>query len=397
MTLQGTGQPIALPYVLVLNIALRERDGRFWADPLWHKDLLLHLVAIARLTLACPVEPGAIPADWLPIDDPRITVVALPPMRRSSILAVPTIAQRLRTVIGPNAVVHTGVAGWPFPLGWVAVRVARERGAFLLINVESSFWRITPGAKAGLAARIRAALFERINRACLAACDLTFFTTEDYRAGLLPRPHGPSHVMPATWVDPDQLISHETLAALEAKRAGHLLFAGRLTQSKGVAVLLQAIERTRARIDLIGTGDLIDDVRQVAARFPDRVRLLDPVPYGAEFSALLDRYSAIVVPTLSDEQPRILLDAFSRGLAAIASDTSGNRQLVTEGVHGWLVAPADPAALAAALDRAAQDPAAIAALGRKARATMDGLTHEAMHRKRGQHITAALVAQNRLA
>lgn len=381
---------IETPYLLLLNISLIRKDGRFWADPLWHKDLLLHLVAVERLTLACPIDGGAVPPDWLPIDEPRITILPLPPLGRRTLFDLPLIAARLWRAIGGARIVHTGIAGWPFPLGWVAVPIARMRGRLLMIGVESSFWRVPAGVKASPIKRFQAAIYERINRLCLDAADITFFTTEEYRRSLLRRPRGASHVAPATWVDPEHLIDASALDAAWAAKDGRLLFAGRLTEAKGVAVLIRAIERSAAQVDIIGEGDLLGEIAALAGRHPGRVRLLESVRYGAEFFALLDRYSAIIVPTLSEEQPRVLFDAFSRGVPAIVSDTSGNRQLVHDGIEGRLVRTGDADALAAALDGVAADCAGFAQMGRSARATMDDRTHEAMHRDRGRIIAQAL-------
>jgi glycosyltransferase involved in cell wall biosynthesis len=384
-------RPIEAPYLLVLNITLVADGGRYWAGPLWYKDLLLHLVAIERLTLACPVEHRAPEPGWLPIEDPGITILPLPPMGDwRTVLDIPLIASRLWRATGKARIVHTGIAGWPYPLGWIAAPIARLRRRFLMIGVESSFWRVPAGMAASPAQRAKAAIFEWLNRQCLDAADLTFFTTEEYRASMLRNPRGPSHVTPATWVDPEHLIGADALERSWAAKDGRLLFAARLTEAKGVKVLIEAVERSAARVDIIGEGDLLEDVRALAARLPDRVRLLEPVAYGPDFSALLDGYAAIIVPTLSEEQPRILFDAYARGVPAIASDTSGNRQLVHDRVEGRLVPAGDAAALAAALDDVAADIVAYADMGRLARATMDLRTHEAMHRARIDMIAQSL-------
>lgn len=380
---EASSRLIDEPYLLILNIPLVQAEGRFWAGPLWYKDLMLHLVAIERLTLACPVQPGVPEADWLPIDDERITVLALPPIVSwRAVLETPRIASRLWHAIGKARIVHAAIAGWPFPLGWIAAPLARIRGRFLMIGVESSFWRVPAGTPSSFRQRVKAAVYEWLNRLCLDAADLTFFTTEEYRASMLRRPRGVSHVTPATWVDPDQLISPDMLEQSLARKDHRLLFAGRLTVAKGVKILIEAVERSAAHVDLIGEGELADDVRELARRYPDRVRFLAPVAYGPEFSALLDRYAALIVPTLSEEQTRVVFDAYSRGVPVIASNTSGNRQLVHDHVEGRLVPPGDVSALATMLGQVAAEPQIYAEMGMRARATMDSRTHEAMHRAR---------------
>lgn len=381
---------ITEPYLLVLNIALNWHDGSYWADPLWRKDLEAHLAQIAHLAIACPVVAAPPPASWERIARPEITVHPLPPMGRQSYLTFPLIAAKLWRAISSAKIVHTGVAGWPYPLGWIAIPIARFRRRFTILVVESAFWRIPPGFTASPLAWMRAGLNEVVNRALTRACDVSFYTTKSYRDTLHLGPAESAHVLPATWVDEDQLITAEALAELAPSRGTALLFAGRLTEAKGVAILLEAIRRSRVPVDIIGDGDLRDMVVQAQADMPSLVRLLEPVDYGTAFSALLDRYAAIVVPTISDEQPRIVFDAFARGVPVLASATSGNRQIVDEARTGGLYAPNDVDALVTALAAATADPQRLHAMGQAALRSMQDRTHSAMHAARVATIATAL-------
>lgn len=116
-----------------------------------------------------------------------------------------------------------------------------------------------------------------------------------------------------------------------------VLFAGRLTHDKGVEVLLEAIRLLRSRgrrvgVDIIGDGPPRDVCKGTATLAgTSAVKVLDPVPYGDPFFALLQRYHAVVVPSLGQEQPRILFDAFSQAVPVIASGTDGIRPHVIAG------------------------------------------------------------------
>lgn len=381
---------ITEPYLLVLNIALHRHNGGYWADPLWRKDLEAHLVEIANLAIACPVIDAEPPASWERIARAEIVVHPLPAMGRLSYLTLPLIAAKLWRAITTVEIVHTGVAGWPYPLGWLAIPIAHFRRRFTVLVVESAFWRIPPGVAASPLARMRARVNETVNRALTRYCDISFFTTQSYRDTLHAGPAETAHVLPAVWVDDDQLISADRLATLAPAKETAMLFAGRLTESKGVRILLDAIARSRVPVDIVGEGDLRDVVAQAQVAMPTLVRLLDPVDYGAAFSALLDRYAALVVPTISDEQPRNVFDAFARGLPVLASATSGNRQIVEQGCTGLLYEPNDAETLADTLTTAAADPARLHAMGATALQRMAVRTHAAMHAVRAKTIAAAL-------
>ncbi|NIJ08613.1 glycosyltransferase involved in cell wall biosynthesis [Sphingomonas vulcanisoli] len=376
--------PITEPYLLVVNIPLYHHGGRHWADPLWAKDLALHLTYIRRLLLFCPIEDKPAPGDWIAVDDPALEIVAAPPLSLLMALKLPLIVARMDAAVRRVGVVHASPAGWPFPLGWIAAVLARARHRFLLINIESSFWRAPAGA--GPLRRWQARLFERAARASVNAADLALFTTDQYRRTLATHPRGGAHLTPASWVDSAQVLTADAAAASWARKPGRLLFAGRLTPEKGVLCLLDALEHTSAQIDIIGEGDLIDRCRAAAAAHPERIRLLPPVAYGDGFFQLIDGYDAVIVPTLSDEQPRILFDAFARAVPAIASDTPANTEIVGASERGILVARNDARALAAAMDAARENREQLKALGLAALAYGRSATHEELHRTRAGHI-----------
>ncbi|WP_242140587.1 glycosyltransferase [Sphingomonas sp. TREG-RG-20F-R18-01] len=376
---------IKQPYLLVLNIELVKWGGRYWAEPLWHKDLMLHLANIDALTLLCPVREGPPPQDWLACSDSRLSIVGVRPLGYSSVLRIPQLVAAIWNAVGRHEIIHTGVAGWPFPIGWVAVPIAWLRRRFLVIVVESSFWRAASG-KSSPWARAKAGLFETINRFCIRLASASFFTTEAYATDLGRSAHGFKTVSPASWIDDSSILSHAAITARGVRAEQRLLYAGRLTAEKGVNVLLQAIERSDAAVDIMGDGDLRDACRAVAERHPQRVQVLAPVPYGPAFYETLDRYAAVIVPTLSDEQPRIIVDAFARGVPVIASATSGNVGFVTHQRYGWIVQPDDCDQLAETMTQAIADPSAGLTYGLNARERIAPHTHSAMHARRAADI-----------
>jgi glycosyltransferase involved in cell wall biosynthesis len=161
-----------------------------------------------------------------------------------------------------------------------------------------------------------------------------------------------------------------------------------------VAVALEALALARAgaqpvALDVIGDGPLRPAVAEAAARLgPTRLRLLDPVPYGAPFLSLLRGYHAVLVPSVSDEQPRILFDAAAQAVPVLASDTEGHRGLIEDGINGWRFTPGDPGALLAALQRAGEAPQVLRELGMKARVWAESRTHDAMHLARARRLAA---------
>jgi glycosyltransferase involved in cell wall biosynthesis len=234
--------PITRRYLLCLNVkCYRDADGRHYFDPLWHKDLSGHVYYLKSLTLASPCEPGEPPRDaiaWNP-PVPDIQFVDLPATDTNvqALLHLPWTLARLWRAIGRAEIAHFGVAGWPIPYGWLACPMAVLRGTPYLIVVESAPWRVNPGVTATLKSRIRARLSEALSRWCINRARLVILTQEDYRKTLLTRESHAGHIIHASWVDEENIISAGDAAESwqsKSARPLKLLFAGRLMRSKGV-------------------------------------------------------------------------------------------------------------------------------------------------------------------
>lgn len=140
---------------------------------------------------------------------------------------------------------------------------------------------------------------------------------------------------------------------------GALLFVGRLRLRKGVEVLLEALHAMPDPPRLLVAGDGEHrpalETRVVEMGLADRVRFLGRCE-AARVRALLGRARALVVPSIYEGMPLVVLEAMEAGLPVVASRVSGIPEVVVDGETGWLVPPEDPAALAAALAELTADP-----------------------------------------
>jgi glycosyltransferase involved in cell wall biosynthesis len=389
--------PYTERYLLVIGLPYYvDRAGRVWLERLWHRDLMLHLEYLPRLILAAPRMRKGDERDLVPLADAdtrRLALVPLPPMRskREALRALPTALKVLWRAIGEADTVHSGIAGWPLPLGWFVNPIALARKRKLVLVIESAFWRLTPSTPRTLAKLLRYRLTETLGRWSTNRAHLVIATHRGYLRSLATRPRGITAVTPASWVAEEDLLGAEAAALLwQRKQAGPARFAffGRLIPDKGVRVLLQAVRELAAsdappQVDFVGQGELAAECRRAAAALPF-VRVLDPVPYGEPFYRLAREYHAIIVPSLSDEQPRIIYDAYSQAVPVICSDTEGNRDEVSDGATGYLFPTGSADALARRLLEAAAQPGELARLGMNALERAGATTHAQMHRRRAE-------------
>ena len=136
-----------------------------------------------------------------------------------------------------------------------------------------------------------------------------------------------------------------------------IVCVGRLIERKGQHHLLHAFARVletrldhQLRLQLVGTGDAEDQLRQLARELG--------IEHNVEFLGFIDREGMpaiyqqahiFVLPSQSEGMSIALLEAMASGLPVIVTDTGGTDELVTEGVNGMVVPWADRAALTKAL------------------------------------------------
>jgi glycosyltransferase involved in cell wall biosynthesis len=143
---------------------------------------------------------------------------------------------------------------------------------------------------------------------------------------------------------------------------GYLLFVGRLRIRKGVEVLLEALRgllaaQPGARLLVAGDGEHRAALERRAAELDlgSAVRFLGRCDAG-RVRGLLRGARALVVPSIYEGMPLVVLEAMQAGVPVIASRVSGIPEVVADGRTGWLVPPEDPERLAAALGAALADP-----------------------------------------
>ena len=177
----------------------------------------------------------------------------------------------------------------------------------------------------------------------------------------------------------DTAAFHPVPRATDVGRPMAILAIGTLHEVKGQTHLIEACRRLAADgVDFvcrfIGDGpDRPALERQIAeAGLTDRVELLGQRPRD-EVIGLLGTSDVLVAPSVPTKGgkregiPVVLMEAMSAGLPVVASSLSGIPELVADGVTGLLVPPGDPAAIAAALRRLADDPDLRTRLGVAAR------------------------------
>jgi glycosyltransferase involved in cell wall biosynthesis len=185
---------------------------------------------------------------------------------------------------------------------------------------------------------------------------------------------------------------------------GHVVAVGRLVAKKGFAHLIEAAalmtgEPLRA-VTIAGDGPLRAELADLVARrgLADVVTLAGPRTPEA-VRALLERADVLAAPCVvasdgdRDSMPVVVKEALAMEVPVVASDAVGLPEVVHP-AWGELVAPGDPLALAAALERMLGRPAGErAAMGRAGRAWV--LEHADVHRETARLVELIAAAGGR--
>lgn len=162
-----------------------------------------------------------------------------------------------------------------------------------------------------------------------------------------------------------------------------VLFVGLLVQVKGLDHLLDALlQLTDLPFGCVLVGD-----GPLRERLGDRARtegLEDRVQFAGRRSALeipswMAAADILVLPSLSEGRPNVVLEAHACALPVVATNVGGTPELLEDGVNGLLVAAGDSDALAGALRRLVTDRDLRLRLGEAARERIEtgGFTWDA--------------------
>jgi glycosyltransferase involved in cell wall biosynthesis len=168
-------------------------------------------------------------------------------------------------------------------------------------------------------------------------------------------------------------------AADEAGGGPVLGVVGRLSAEKGHRFLIAAMPEILAaapdvRLLVVGSGHLEAKLRaQVEALgLGEHVRFLG---YVRDVQTVFARMDVLIVPSLADPNPLVVLEGMMMELPVVGSRTGGISEMILHGETGLLVPPGDSAALAGACRHLLSQPEVGRQMGRRGRERVLGEYH----------------------
>jgi glycosyltransferase involved in cell wall biosynthesis len=141
----------------------------------------------------------------------------------------------------------------------------------------------------------------------------------------------------------------------------------RLDPAKGIDVLIRAMPFVEnATLVIVGDGVERSFLEGLAEELGVSGRIIW-AGYRPDVYNLLQAFDVFVQPSRFEGLPTTVLEAMAAGLPVVATAVGGTPEVVEDGVTGLLVPPAEPTALAQAINHLLGDPALRLTLGRAGR------------------------------
>lgn len=256
----------------------------------------------------------------------------------------------------------------PGEMGFFAALVCRMRGRKYFVRVLGDWGKVFYlDYRGNLSGRVKSFIGDWMARTVIQHADLALFQGRELYEKYAPQ------TKDITKRD----MVHSTLSSeMFYQRASvsfhsplRLITVSRLVPLKGLDILLKAMQLlAEQKLEVewwcVGDGPARQSIEQVAAELgqTERVKFLGNIPNGLELYQLYQTADIFVLPSLTEGISQSLLEALAHSLPAIASNVGGIPGVLTNNVHGLLVPPGDPVALAAAIRKLAEQPTLVAQL-----------------------------------
>ncbi len=129
---------------------------------------------------------------------------------------------------------------------------------------------------------------------------------------------------------PDDASDHE-----------HVVTVGRLVRQKNHRLFLEAAAKLAARrpavhFTIVGDGAMRDELRRLA----EELGIAERVQFAGErtdVEVILRQASVFWLTSLWEGMPNVVLEAMASGVPAVVTDVGGTRELVRDGIEGYIV------------------------------------------------------------
>lgn len=127
----------------------------------------------------------------------------------------------------------------------------------------------------------------------------------------------------------------------------YLLYFGRLSEEKGLDILLKALVKTDKKLKIAGEGPEEEKLKKLSESLGLEIGEGKKVEFlgfksGDELENLIRKTEAVIIPSIwLENMPLSLLESLAQGKIVIASNIGGLPEIIKDGENGFLFMPGD--------------------------------------------------------
>jgi glycosyltransferase involved in cell wall biosynthesis len=191
----------------------------------------------------------------------------------------------------------------------------------------------------------------------------------------------PISVIPHGVFDHYETVARPDTTKATSQEEQNILFFGNISRYKGIDILIRAFaelppEHTqRTRLLICGNPQIdIGPIKALAAELGVQSRIEWDLRFIPEdqIHGIFERATVIAMPYRQIDASGVLATVVQYGVPVVASRIGGFPEIIHEGVHGYLVDPESPSALAAGLAAVLSDQERAKRMGEAVRKLSDG-------------------------
>lgn len=198
----------------------------------------------------------------------------------------------------------------------------------------------------------------------------------------------------AVWLQKEDVANEEDVKRKFEQSSDQpirMILPVRLEAWKGADDVIQALinlgdQLPAYQLDIMGSGPYKEQLVNLARNHTDKIRFVDPVPYGPVFFERLRSYHIVFVPTRGLEEQRVAYDAAASGCVLLHSRTVTLETSLRDLQPRWSFEPANVSSLSSAIQSAIGERSRWTQAGLAGIGFMQGRTIDEMHRSRAEFI-----------
>lgn len=152
-------------------------------------------------------------------------------------------------------------------------------------------------------------------------------------------------------------IARDMLWERQAKQLHNpmrLLFVGRVSEEKGLRYAIEALAQlSNVELRVVGEGRVVAKYKQLSCDLgvSERIMWVGRLRWGDPLFSIMRESDALVLPSLTEGLPQVVVEAICNSLPVIATNVGGIPEIIKNGCNGILVPPNSSPELVAAINK----------------------------------------------